>query len=79
MKEVETIELEGKEYIIQSEITLNGCRYIHLANTIDPEDFCIRKIRVKDGKEMLVGLDDEKEFNMALEAFFSKYKEDFEI
>lgn len=79
MRELETIELEGKEYIIRSEIILQGSKYIHLTSSSDPEDFCIRKIRINDGKEMLVGLDSEQEFNMALEAFSSKYKEDFEI
>ena len=72
MNELDGIVLEGKDFIIVDEITLAGIKYIHLASADDPEDFCIRKIKVENGKEMLTGLDSDEEFAFALDRFIKK-------
>lgn len=79
MIDVETIELEGKKYIIVSETKINDITYMHLANINNPEDFCIRKVIMENGEEMIVGLDDKKEFEMALNIFLEKNRNDLEI
>lgn len=79
MIEVDTIELEGKEYIIVEEITINGVVYMHLANSSDPEDFCIRKVIVEDNEEIITGLDNREEFDKVLSIFAEKHHKDLEI
>lgn len=78
MKEIEVVELEGIEYMIIRELVIDGITYIHLAKVEDPEDFCIRKIQIIDGEEMIVGLDNKEEFDMALEVFANKHEEEIE-
>jgi hypothetical protein len=72
MNELDAIKLEGKEFVIVDEISLAGIKYVHLANADDAEDFCIRKIVLENGKEMLTGLDSDEEFDFALEGFIKK-------
>lgn len=78
MKEVETIELEGEKYIIVSELKINNIPYMHLASIQDPSNFCIRKVVIKNGEEILTGLDDRSEFEMALKYFSEKHSKDLE-
>ena len=79
MMELDTIKLENKEYAIIAEMNINGTNYMHLANVENPSDFCIRKVIMKDGEEIITGLDDRKEFDMAMQAFSKKHCEDLEI
>ena len=76
---METVELDGKNYVISLELVVNGSKYLHLENIENPEDFCIRKVEIEDGEEYLVGLDSREEFNTVLEAFANKHREDLEI
>lgn len=72
MNELDAIKLEGKDFVIIDEITINNTKYVHLANANDYEDFCIRKINIKENVEILTGLDNDEEFDMALDAFVKK-------
>lgn len=72
MNELDAIKLEGTEYIIINEQEINGVVYVSLVSSENPEDFCIRKIIIKDGKEMLAGLDSDEEFDMAFKALSEK-------
>jgi len=78
MENVQTIELEGKKYMIVAELNINGIPYIHFASIDNPGDFCIRKVSIMDGEEMIVGLDSREEFDMALKAFSDKQTKSFE-
>jgi hypothetical protein len=78
MKEIEVVKLEGIEYMIIKELIINGVTYIHLAKVESPEEFCIRKIQIIDKEEMIVGLDNKEEFDMALEVFNNNHKEELE-
>ena len=61
--EVETIILEnGQEYIIFNKKTINNALYVYMVNLNNNKDIIIRK----QFKNMLIGLDDEEEFNIAL-------------
>lgn len=61
------IELEDKNnYYITKEIENNDITYIYLTNSKDFSNFCIRK---KNKDDILIPLDDEQEFNKALNLF----------
>ena len=61
--EINTVVLEDNiRYFILKEIENEENRYVYLVNVDDAEDFCIRKIKEENGKEFLVGLDSEAEF-----------------
>jgi len=76
MQEVtKLITLENDEYGIVDIIIINNIEYYYLTNPENLEDFCIRKIITENGEELIVGLDDEKEFDMALMEFTKKYQQ----
>ena len=78
MEDVKTIFLEDKVYAVIGELQINGTEYIHFAEVENPQKFCIRKIKVINGEEMIVGLDNKEEFDMALNAFSQKHIKDLE-
>ena len=62
-QEVEYVILEdNKSYLLLNSLTLNDTNYVLLVNENDNKDFVIRKNI--DG--MLVGLNDENEFNSVI-------------
>lgn len=73
MKDVKTMILEDGEYMVIDECLINNTNYIHFAKVDDPEDFCIRKVNIIDGEEIIVGLDNMDEFNLALKSFADKH------
>ena len=72
MNELDALKLEGKDFIIVDEIKINDVLYVHLASADDPEEFCIRKVVIRDNEEILTGLDSDDEFDTALDAFIKK-------
>ena len=67
MKELDVIKLEdGIEYAIVQKIEKNNNTYLYLTNIDDEKDFCIRKLIIQNGEEVLIGLDDDEEFDKAL-------------
>ena len=71
MKELNVIELGGKEYAVVDEIRKDDFFYVYFMNTNNFTDFCIRKT-TDDTKEELIGLDNEAEFKYALNLFTKK-------
>lgn len=71
MKQVEIIDIENKKYMVLNEITDNGETYFYLTNIKNPKDFLIQKVD-KNDKDYLVNLDNEEEFNKALDLFNNK-------
>lgn len=67
-KEVETIEIDGLNYMIVDSI--DG--YTYTININDSNDMVIFKITVIDGEEVLEEVVDNKE---AIELFYNKHKE----
>lgn len=71
--EVVTLE-DNQEYIVLDKIVINNIKYIYLVLSTDEskKNVCIRKI-VDQGAN-LAGLDSQEEYQKALQAFTSKYK-----
>lgn len=73
--EVNVIKLDNeKEYIIIDAIETDNDKYLYMANEEDELDMCLRKIIKKDGKDYLVELDSEEEFEEVVTMFFEKNK-----
>lgn len=72
-KEITTVVLEnGLEYLIIDEIQDNNNNYVYLTNVNDEEDFCIRKYIIENDNEIYVGLDNDAEFDQALQLYAKK-------
>lgn len=72
-KEITTVVLEnGLEYLIIDEIQDNNNNYVYLTNVNDEEDFCIRKYIIENDNEIYVGLDNDDEFDQALQLYAKK-------
>ena len=67
---------DGIEYAVIAEITYNEQKYVYLTNINDYTDFCIRKVISENEQEFLVGLDDDKEFDLAVTLFAKEHKEE---
>lgn len=73
-KEYNIITLEDNlEYAELETISYNNNEYILLSELNNPENFCIRKIKVKNNEEYIVGLDSDEEFNTILKLLTEKY------
>ena len=71
--EAEVVTLnDGLDYVILDEITAHSNVYVYLSNTEDPRNFCVRKKLQNSARSLLIGLDDENEFNMAMKLYFDK-------
>lgn len=67
------IKLEDDlNYLEVKQIVNNNTTYVYLTNVKDVNDFCIRKLSF-DGNELL-GLDNEEEFESALNLFKESMK-----
>lgn len=64
------------EYLVVDKINVDNKSYVYLLNPNDNEDLCIRKEVFKNGTNTLVGLDDEVEFNEALDLYLKKNREE---
>ena len=72
---IKSIKLEdGIEYMVLDEIDLDNNTYVYLTNVDDEEDFCIRKVDNTKNDSMLVGLDNDNEFDTILDMFLEKNK-----
>lgn len=74
MEEIRIINLEGRDFIITKEVPVGDIIYVLLLEENNPKHFCIRKVINRDNKQLLIGLDNEEEFDKALE-LFAKLKE----
>lgn len=71
---VETTVIDNKKYIEIDKINIKESNYVFLVNVQDEEDFCIRKLTVKDGEIYYEGLKDDKEFENVLAYFVKKHE-----
>lgn len=73
-KEYNIVTLEDNlEYAELETILHNNNKYILLSELNNPEKFCIRKIKIKNNEEYIVGLDSEEEFDTILKLLTEKY------
>ena len=66
--ELEFFLLNDKEYLIIDEIKYNDTNYLYLVNNKNSKDFVIRK----EKDDLLVGLDNDNEFNDVMSLFVQK-------
>lgn len=72
---VDVSVIDNKSYIEIDKIVKNGKTYVYLVNSIDKTDFIIRKLVAENGEIYYVGLDSNKEFDLALMYFTKKHEE----
>lgn len=77
-EEVKVIELDNGTYVVDDEITINNTKYVYLTNEADVMDFYIQKVILKDNEEYLEGIDSDEEFDMAMQAFLNKHKQELD-
>ncbi len=70
------ITINNIDYLILDEITINNIRYVYLSEEDNPLNFMVRKVVLEDNTEYLVGLDTDIEIKTALNAYFTKHKEE---
>ena len=75
MVNVSTVTIDNIEYIIIDDITVSDNRYLYLIEDNNPSKFMIRKVKVIEGNEYLVNLDNDEEFNKASQLFQEKNHE----
>lgn len=66
--QVEVLDIDNKKYMVLNEINSDNETYIYLSNIKNPKDFVVRKLD-KNDKEVLINLDNEEEFNKAMDLF----------
>lgn len=71
MIELNLYEINGKDFLEIDRIN----EYVYLASKDDPQDICVRKVVISDGKEVLGGLSGEEEFISAMRIYAEKYKD----
>ena len=73
-KEYNVVTLDdGVEYAEVHRLDTDGNTYVFLASLNDSKDFCIKKLIKEDGKNFIIGLDNEEEFNKIFKLFSEKY------
>lgn len=67
------IKLEdGNTYTVVDKIEKLDKSYIYLANIENVQDFCIRKEIMENGETFIVGLDNDQEYEEAMNLFINK-------
>lgn len=74
MIDVNVIKLEDNlDYVIIDTLANKENQYFFLAQELDENNVCVRKVIKEEGKEFLVKLDNEEEFLEVLKLFNSKH------
>lgn len=75
---METIVLDdNKEYMIVEQLEDNTTKYVLFSSIDNSEEFCIRKIKNKNGENYFVRLDSEKEAELITNKFTKLILNDF--
>lgn len=61
------VTLDGEDYIINSEVTINGYTYLYVISMNDENNFSILRRTIKDGNAYLESLTDDEEIEMVFE------------
>ncbi len=71
---VDTCVIDNKTYMEIDKTTIKGDTYVYLVNSINQNDFTIRKLVANQGKIFYEGLKDKNEFQIALMYFVKKHE-----
>ena len=69
MIDVETIEIDGVEYLIAKTIKEDNNEYFLLANISNPKDFMLAKKEIIDNEEYIAEIIDQEEYKKVIELF----------
>lgn len=73
-KECNVFTLENNiEYTEIERIEYNNNTYLILSDLENPENFCIRKLKIENNEEFIVGINTKEEFDTILNLFSNKY------
>ena len=67
---IETVFIGNIEYYVVQKILVGARTYYMLVSTIDETDMIIRRLVIENNKEYLVGLEDEKEFDLVMQEHY---------
>ena len=74
MEEVQTLEINGNDYILVDSITDRDITYHFYSNENNVQDIYI--LKDKEGEENLISTETPNEFNKALILYYEKHKND---
>jgi len=69
---IEVVNIDDKNYYVVNELNIENKKYVFLVNEKNNKDIVIRKLKKEDDKEFLIGLDDEKEFDLVMKEYLNK-------
>ena len=73
--QVETLEIDGKDYVLLESLEANGKKYFYFSNFENQNDIQILKEKIESDEKYFVSLDSETEYDEALILFNQKYKD----
>lgn len=71
-KECPSINIDNKNYLVIDKIKIGDIEYWYLSNESDSNDFLIQKLSMLNNEEVIVNLDSNEEFDMAIMEFSKK-------
>lgn len=66
--------LDDKKYLVVDTIEANNAKYVYFVDDDDDTDFFVRKEVTENEEEFLIGLDDDQEYDKAMNLFIEKHK-----
>lgn len=71
---IDTVFIGNKEYYVVQKFLIQNNTYYMLLSTTDETDMMIRKLSIENNKEYLIGLEDEKEFDLVMNEYYKMIK-----
>ncbi len=75
MENLNVLTIDDKKYVMADQFSLNNVDYVFLSNLDNPKDFCFRKLKIDGDAKLLVGLDNDEEFDAVIEEFMKNHKD----
>ena len=66
--------LDDKKYLVVDTIEANKVKYVYFVDDDDDNDFFVRKEVTENEEKFLIGLDDDQEYDKAMNLFIEKHK-----
>lgn len=71
---IDTVFIGNKEYYVVQKFLIQNNTYYMLLSITDETDMMIRKLSIENNKEYLIGLEDEKEFDLVMNEYYKMIK-----
>lgn len=66
--------LDDKKYLVVDTIEAKNVKYVYFVDDDDDNDFFVRKEVTENEEKFLIGLDDDQEYDKAMNLFIEKHK-----